>query len=354
MSFQTIITHEKPHLDEITAIWLLKRFGEVKFPGISKAEIIFWNTGGKAPDNQSAEDYEAKGVLLIGVGGGRFDEHPTATKNRKEGECAATLVAKALGINDNPALSIILKFVTDKDLKGSGTPFDLGGVVKTWLQQRPDEPIKAIGWVMVGLDVKYQEQLSFLTETKEEFEKNSYIFQTTGPKGDKIKVAVCRSDDQQINKFARSVYGGNASIVVQQQTTGNVQIFVDGRSGLKLYEVVKLIRLKEQMVKGEIITNNWKELALDGKVAGAEEWYFQESGQMLLNGSLTANGVPPTKLTLDEIIRLIVVGVNPKTFEPMYEKKCQEGICSSTKDNECPLYSAGLSRCTTIRYNSRQ
>ena len=41
MVYKSILTHERPHLDEIVAIWFLRKFGEQRFPGISKAAITF-------------------------------------------------------------------------------------------------------------------------------------------------------------------------------------------------------------------------------------------------------------------------------------------------------------------------
>lgn len=51
-------------MDEIAAIWILRKFGEEKFPGVSKAPIEFWNNGGNTPDGRSADEYERDGILL--------------------------------------------------------------------------------------------------------------------------------------------------------------------------------------------------------------------------------------------------------------------------------------------------
>ena len=48
--FNEIVTHERPHLDEIVAIWLLRRFGETRFPGISQAKVSYTAIVRNGPD----------------------------------------------------------------------------------------------------------------------------------------------------------------------------------------------------------------------------------------------------------------------------------------------------------------
>ncbi|MCX6780549.1 MAG: hypothetical protein NT003_00290 [Candidatus Magasanikbacteria bacterium] len=64
-----IITHRKPHLDEIACIWLVKRF----LPGWEDCSVgyIPTNPKGGAVKNPD-QDVD---VMYIGVGRGKFDEH---------------------------------------------------------------------------------------------------------------------------------------------------------------------------------------------------------------------------------------------------------------------------------------
>ena len=151
--------------------FLLKKFGENKFPGISKARIVCWNSGdgNGVGVKRSVDDYEKEGALFIGVGGGRFDEHPVASGERKQNECSATLVAKALGIADDPSLEKILKFALNNDIKAAASPFDLAYITKIMHQRYPDNSDKVMEWVMAGLEAKYQEQDSFFNEAKKNF-----------------------------------------------------------------------------------------------------------------------------------------------------------------------------------------
>ena len=346
--YKYIVTHNRPHLDEIAAIWILKKFGEQIFPGISTAQLIFWETGGQTPNGRSAQEYDNEGYLLLGVGGGRFDEHPGDDQRKKE-ECAFTLVMRALGLIDEPYFEKIITFVKNNDLKGAANPFDLAQITQSLHQQHPNDPHKVIEWVSIGLESKFQEQIHFWTVTKNEFIDKAKIEEIPGP-GFTIKLVTIISDDEQISKFARSEQGCNAGIIIQRKTSGNVQIFTNQKFGLRLHDVVQMIRREEQKIKGKIITSDWKTLCIEGRVEGAEEWWYVEKMQCLLNGSTTANNVIPTLLTLEKIVEIVKIGINPQLFEPVRSDKCEQGICNSTNRNPCPWYNYGLSRCRKVRF----
>jgi len=270
-------THEASHLDEIAAMWLIEKFADKEF----------------------LDKYAPTRTLEVGIGGGPFDEHPV-NGELKEDECAATLVAKALGVDEEPALEKILKFVVTHDLKGGAQPFDLCSLVKLLHQQFPNNPEKVIEWTITGLEAKYQEQLSFFSVTKAEFERATEV-EAIRVSGRVLKMATIVSDDPQMSKFARSRYGGEVAVLIQKRSTGNVQIFSNRRFGLSLRNVAAKIRWEEQRAKGNIVITDWRMLQIEGKVEGAEEWYYHVQGEMLLNGSLTVKDVPPTRLSLEQI-----------------------------------------------------
>lgn len=75
---KTLITHINPHLDDIAAIWLFKKF----YPDYQKALVKFIS----APNKPIKEK---EGEVYFGVGRGKFDEHKGDVK-----ECATSLVWK--------------------------------------------------------------------------------------------------------------------------------------------------------------------------------------------------------------------------------------------------------------------
>ncbi|MCK5060060.1 MAG: hypothetical protein KAR00_02885 [Candidatus Pacebacteria bacterium] len=344
----TIITHERPHLDEIVAIWLLLRFGEETFPEIQDAKINFWR---KEMGNRSSAKREQEGILCIGCGGGRFDEHPTEKKKRKKNECSSTLVAKELEVDDCPSLNKIIAFAKSNDLEGSGHPFDIAHLATLLYEQKPNANGEVINWVMQGITAKYEEQRQFWTKTKTEFLKNALVEEIHSACG-KLKLATVVSGDPIISKFARSRAGGNISVVIQKQPSGHTQIFTNQRMGIRLEDVARILRVEERAVKNIHDPVPWSYLVSEGKISGAEEWYFHEKLQVLLNGSKTASDAPLTQLSLEKIKEIVKIGLNSSVFEPKRASVCSKGSCSSSKKKPCPWYSWGLSRCRGIRFNS--
>ena len=115
-------------------------------------------------------------------------------------------------------------------------------------------------------------------------------------------MATVVSDNPAATKFARSKRGGGAEIVIlKNPASGNVQIFTAKRSRIDLRDTAQIIRIMEQQANGEMKTTQFFQLGAEGKVSGAEAWFYHFEGQMLLNGSLNATDVPPTRLPRKKI-----------------------------------------------------
>jgi len=323
-------THERPHLDEIGAIFLIETFGTEEF--LSRC----------APE----------GIIRLGIGGGDFDEHPRSGQERKNDDCTTTLVAKAMNIYEEPALEKILKFIYNTDAKGSSHPFDLA-TLTTLRYQRYEDQEGTVAMTLEDIRTFYNAQLQFFTTAKEEFEKRAIIDEIVN--GNRTyKIVSIVSDNPMVNRFARSVHGADASVVIQKNTSGHTQIFTNQRHGVVLYDVVQMVRIKEQMCKGINGTiTDWKILASDGKIDGLPEWYFQEQGQILLNGSLTNQDAPPTRLKLDNIRKIVQIALDRQKFPISHANECRRGICTSSKREPCEFYPCGLHRCRKIRYDMK-
>ncbi len=344
-----IITHMRPHLDEIVAIWLLKKFGEKLFPGISRAIVA-------CADEQligaSPEEYEKRGILFVGMLGGRFDEHASVARPRIEKHCATTLVAEALGISDDPCLQKIIKAVMNNDLNAAAQPFDLAYICKIMNSQYPDNPEIVIDWVTAGLEAKYYEQAEFFRGAKTEFEDIARIEEVIGRAGKVLRVAIMASDNEQMVKFAFSEYGGDIAVIVKKMSSGNVTIHTNGRYHVDLRDVVRIIRLEEQRAEESVVTDDWSTLEQE-VCPGAEKWYFHPRGSMLLNGSLS-RPQEPTKLSLEQIARLVRLGLDQNDFPPAFSAQCRCGVCFSNRRNNCPYFHFGLIRCRKIRAQAKR
>lgn len=83
---KTLITHVRPHLDDVCAIWLLRRFA----PEFKDSAVDFIQTNKDGGKTEANPDF-----TYIGVGRGRFDEHKGDV-----GKCATTLVLDHLKERD--------------------------------------------------------------------------------------------------------------------------------------------------------------------------------------------------------------------------------------------------------------
>lgn len=309
-----IASHFRHHFDEGLAIWELRRFGRKMFPGVEEAEIVIWDAGSTTPDGRSTEEYEADGWLLVGVGGSRFDEHASAGNGRREGECAATLVAKELGVEGDPALKRILKFALRGDTKAASHPFDLARVMWVLHRQYPDNPLFVQAWLEAALDAKYAEHQGFLRAIKD-FREKARTREIVLDDGRKVLLVVIESDEEDVWKAARWMV--KAAVGIIRRSNGNVVVLTDQALNLDLAHTAGLIRLAEQWRKygnnPVVRPSERARLQAEGTVPGIEEWHYFLLGKSLFNGSLTTPNMPPTRIPLDEIERLVVRGLTRST-----------------------------------------
>lgn len=344
-----IVTHTAPHLDEIFAIWLLRQYGEEQFPGISTAPVEYWDA---EMAETSADDHLADGTLLVGVGGGRFDEHPREGSKRKAGHCASSLVAAALGVGEDEALQRMLDYIINDDLHGSNNHHDLASIVVTLNREHPDDPQLVNDWATTAIQALLAHQLRFFEEVRTEYEEKAHVVCARWHRN-KLRIVSIESDNLQIVSYARSKHGGRAAIVIVRKSNGQTAIMSNPLMDLKLNDLARIVRVAEQRAKGgQLTTRRWKDLEAEGTIAGAEEWYYQLGGEMLLNGSPTHPEVPPTHLTLQELTELAKIAFSSRVFEPERQETCRAGTCSNSATYPCPWYDFGLARCKTIRFRT--
>lgn len=341
--FWKIVTHRMPHIDEIWAILLLRMFGEKVYPGISQAEIEFCDPGFQ---EKTAKAFEEEGILLIGVGGGDLDEHAPMNGVRKKGECAATLVAEALGLSEDPALEKVTDYVAKNDLHGGGGYLSLPHTVKLLYEQNPEDPMVAINFATQALMAAYFDQLIFLNEARKEFEKAVIEHIEVGD--NTLTIVTIESDNGLVNKYARSRHGAEAAVVIQKRSSGHMSIFTNRYHKVNLCDVVRMIRLLEQRAKGAVLSRGFT-LKNEGVVVGAEEWYFDKSLRMLTNGGPRATKIPPSKLPLKIVRATVKAGLNEDYFPDGRAVICRAGTCTSRETDPCPLWEFGLPRCIRIQ-----
>ncbi len=348
-----LVTHHKPHFDEMLAMYLLQNHpkSEQKYPGITKSNgIKFWNPGSETPDGKSWQEWLKKNHLLIGVGGSQYDEHASLKEDRKENECAATLVAKDLGIEDEPQLQQLLKYAKRVDLSGSTDQFSLASLINLYQKSYPDDEksqMTIINWAMQAIHIKYLEQKTFFETSVDEFRKNaqSEVIQSKNIRG-KIKnftVVSIISDDPNAKAVAMSTYGVNADVVIIQKKSQNtIAIITKKQSLVPVDNIVRIIRTKEN-AKRNFIGATKESLVNEKSLYENDPWYYFKDAGMLLNGSeRTKDNKFPTRLPFNEIVMSVKIALNNR-FHQNHYVTCNQGICAGSK---CPWYCYGLSKCS--------
>ncbi len=389
-----IVTHKRADFDEVLAIFLLHQLVEAEehFPGANTAGIGFWNAGRKTIDGQYATDeWVRKAKLLpIGCGGGEFDEHPVHGRERVTGECAATLVAKKLGVRDRPNLRTLLTFAERVNNTATASPDDISNFIKLhhangkldvqeifdWahegiaakyyeaepsddftvqfiaelMRQQDGSSERGDAWLEVAVGAKALDQHLFEAVTAKEYHEKKILVPFRGlGKGGKVRdmqiMAIC-SDDPRIHRYARSPFGDRPAVTIQMRSTGNVVIMSNKYDGINLRDVSSAIQVEEAILRGERIPN-WEELRQELQHG---VWYYFVPGQAVFNGSLTSPETPATRQGLERIVELVKIALSVNEFEPFHQDACRQGRCTASRERPCHWYDWGLARCRDIRY----
>jgi hypothetical protein len=118
-----LVTHKQPHGDELCAFALLKHFGSAE---TRSAKIVTVGSTGEAIP------YDRDGDIVVGIGGGRFDEH-----NKNEQECAATLIAQRCHV-DELKFFRLLEEVRACDLTAKSRSQQLPEILKCLYDHKPE------------------------------------------------------------------------------------------------------------------------------------------------------------------------------------------------------------------------
>ena len=381
-----LLTHKKGHIDEYFGVWQLKRFGEEIFPGVEEAPINYLKTGSVEPNPTKTESLlRDEGKLYVGIGGGCFDEHANAFRGRLEG-CASSLIAEYLGIQDDPKLKPILEMVKRADNGDNGKYYHYPNIIKQLqLARHSDKMIMELSFIIfdamyaAGTDIFNNKDFHALpkimrlleVEGKYELElvmqlvtiildaisiaRNEYLeardivassmSELVDCNEQPVRIAVVQSDNFRVMAVARNM---GYDILLLRQEGGNTQIFALNPN-INLDEVTVVLRVAEQKMKGTTLTTNFDTLRNEGKVRGAEEWHL-ESSQMLLNGSINAEGVTPTQLKIEQVLTAIKIGVDSNSCPKKFASKCRQGFCDTTRKKVCSFYPYGFKRCRENRF----
>ena len=297
-------------VDAVVACFLLKYFGEERFPGISDAQYLFFVD---IPRGKSVVELEREGHILLDMGGGKFDHHVTRESGKEK--CLSQMVAEYLGVEKNRALRKLLEYARRDDLEGKGTlskdpidrAFGLSGLVNDLNRMLPDDQEAVLLTVMPLLMAQYGEEKKRAEDLPAEYEQKvregkARIGSMQSVRGS-IRVALVETDEIGMAGYLRGQQG--VDMVVQKMSSGHVNIITHQKKEFDLSEIVKQLRKAEIRAKGTGCAVSEREFANPGRIIGVEEWYFDTKAKTIQNGGIRPQGTIPTKLSPEAIIAII-------------------------------------------------
>lgn len=293
----TIVTHLRPHLDELAAIWALRIFGEERYPGVENAKIDYFSPDVHL-DGRPEEAWLREGYLFLGVRQGKFDDHP---HEEYPADCAFTLILKDLGVDRDPALRKLMRDVLSSDRHGSPHPLHLEGLTKVLHRVYGFGDIVDV--VTKAIQAYYLSQVSF-QEALDIARMSRQIRVTNLATGQELVLAITRGDNEDIARAARSREGLHAALVLHWNSQGHTYISANGDLGIRdVSGLAQTLRLAEQRAYGTPVrVRNEELLRSDGTLPEVPEWHVQLASGQIFNGTPTHPENPRTNLSEDELV----------------------------------------------------
>ncbi len=260
----TIVGHLAPDLDCLTAIWILVRFG-----GAHNAALQFVPAGQTLHNRPADEDPH---IIHVDTGGGRFDHHAPGL----QGLCAAELVRRSIAPDDE-ALARLVEQVNQIDNasapRGSQGFFNVNALVAGYNLLFPNRPHHVAYAMLPNLDAWYEHEQRQIRLEKA-FARHVEFDTPWG-----LGIAL-DGDDGGSSKLA---YRHGAVLYAYRNQQGWMGIAARSRSNVDLSPVYHDLRIVDRDA----------------------DWYLHPGKRMLLCGTPKAPPRSLSRLTLDELVRVI-------------------------------------------------
>lgn len=317
--YTTIILPTRPQPDTLVAIYILKKYGQEKFPGIETAKIEIRPT---LQSNETEESLANAGCFLIDLGGGKFDHH-----NKEQKTTASNLISEYLGVREDASLAKLLEYAERDDFYGKGTmssdPIDkalgLSGLITALNKSLPQEGEKVADYILPLIWAHHAEELRRTEELPQEFAKAlesglAKVFMVK-QRAKNLRVVLITSGSGSLPGYLRSQQGGRHDVVAQQIPSGHVNILTRPTKRVDLRSLAALLRLKESGQEYVPQISLW-DYAQTGRFEPVPEWYFDPATNSLLNGGLNPKDVPPTKISLNDMRQILEDGLSERIWSP--------------------------------------
>jgi hypothetical protein len=309
----TIITPTRPQADTLVAIYLIKKYGNTRFPGVNSAIIRIYPT----PPEQNEEEIEKQGILLFDLGGGRFDHH-----GKKPVTTCSALVMEYLDAAEDPTVRKLLDYAYRDDTEGKGTlstdtldrAFGLSGLIAALNKKYETNPSKVIDIVLPLLDAHHEEEIKRFEIFPQEIQllQSTHKFQELKikQKNKNLKVALFESDNPGLPGFLRSQLGGRYDIVVQRKITGHTNILTRPTKWPDIRRLAALIRYEELQYLPHIFhPYQLRDLSSTGRMDDIPQWYFDPATNSIQNGGIHPGDIPATNIAWGSFIDICKKGL---------------------------------------------
>ena len=295
----------------------MRSFGKEKYPGIENSRIEIWQ---ELPKGETSGSLEEKGILVLDLGGGKFDHH-------QKGKTSSQLISEDLGISQTPALQKLLIYGERDDKYGLGTissdPIDkalgLSGLIASLNKTFPENPEKVIELIFPLIGAHYKEERKRIEELPKEFEEKikegkAEVFEIK--QGDKkLKVAILESNNLSMPGWLRASEGQKADVVCQRMSSGYTNILTKPLKRVDLRWLTAYLRNEEASLRERKLRYLTFDLMKQGKIPEVPEWYYDRATNSILNGGPNPKGILPTAISLERIKEILKEALSQKTPE---------------------------------------
>lgn len=309
----TILIQTCPRQDTLCAIYLLRREGSRKYPGVENARIEYWGNGTVSPNNITWKERLQQGILPVGILGSHLDEHPSPdfSDRKVTKESTTFLVAKDLGIDRDPLYRNLIKMVTEADLK-IVDGLAVSSIIKGAYRNPDIDPEDIYRWAEFAFDRILDHQERFNAALGDLERPGMITHRDVG--GVILRIAGVDSDNPALPLAAS--YRKYAA-VIQYRSTGHINVFSNTKMGVSLRDVAVAIRKAELVAEKRCKDAKEYRNLLDeaGQMTLVPNWCYQLPGEALLNWSETAPKLTPTLLSVEQVHEIVtsLITVIPQT-----------------------------------------
>ncbi|KKU06095.1 MAG: 2'-5' RNA ligase [Parcubacteria group bacterium GW2011_GWA2_45_30] len=318
--FSKIVLPTRTQPDTLVAIFLLKKFAENRFPGIRNAEVDFWQV---IPPGETEESLSRKGIIVMDLGGGRFDHHAKVPKTT-----ASNLIAEYLGIREDPSLAKLLEYAERDDFYGKGTisadpidrAFGLSALIAALNKSLVKNPARVVEVTLPLFIAHHNEEMRRTEEMPKEFQEKLARGEVetfeVRQRDKKLKAVILTSESGSMAGYLRSKNGGAFDVVAQWLPSGHLNILTRPTKHVDLRSLAAVIRIEEATRAGLELEMDIRELARFGRINEIPEWYYDPATNSIQNGGLNPKEISPTKISREDFRKILELGLSEKFWDP--------------------------------------